>query len=38
VHWLNYRILRWKTWSYAGLLLFTIVVVTLLVLRVREGL
>ena len=37
VHWLNYRILQWKTWSYAGLLLFSNVVVTLLVLRAREG-
>jgi hypothetical protein len=37
VHWLNYRILRWKTWSYAGLLLLSNIVVTLLVLRAREG-
>jgi len=37
VHWLNYRILQWKTWSFAGLLLFTNVVLTLLVLRAREG-
>lgn len=37
VHWLNYRILRRKSWSYAGLLLLSNVVVTLLVLRAREG-
>jgi len=37
VHWLNYRILRWKNWSYVGLLLVSNIVVTLLVLRAREG-
>jgi len=37
VHWLNYRILHRSTWSYAGLLLVSNIVVTLLVLLAREG-
>jgi hypothetical protein len=37
VHWLNYRILHRRTWSYAGLLLVSNIVVTLLVLLAREG-
>ena len=37
LHWLNFRILRWKKWGYAGLLLLGNLVVTLVVLVAREG-
>lgn len=37
LHWLNFRVLRWRNWSYAGLLLITNVVVAMLVLLAREG-
>jgi hypothetical protein len=37
LHWLNFRILRWKAWGYATLLLVGNVVVTSLVLMTREG-
>src|SRR3954463_16496292 len=37
LHWLNFRILRWGKWSYAGLLLLADVIVAMLVLIAREG-
>jgi len=37
LHWLNFRLLRWKKWGYAGLLLLRNLLITALVLMVREG-
>jgi len=37
LHWLNFRILRWGKWSYAGVLLLANVIVAMLVLIAREG-
>jgi hypothetical protein len=37
LHWLNFRVLGWKKWSYAGLLLLANVVLAGLVLVAREG-
>ena len=37
LHWLNFRVLRWKNWGYAGLLLLVNVVLAALVLLAREG-
>jgi hypothetical protein len=37
LHWLNFRVLRWKVWGYAGLLLLANVIIALLVLLAREG-
>jgi hypothetical protein len=37
LHWLNFRVLRWNRWSYAGVLLLANVVVAALVLVAREG-
>ena len=37
LHWLNFRMLRWKKWGYAGLLLLGNLLITALVLMVREG-
>src|SRR5580765_7194501 len=37
LHWLNFRLLRWKKWGYAGLLLLGDLLITALVLMVREG-
>ena len=37
LHWLNFRIVRWKKWGYAGLLLGANVIVAALVLIAREG-
>lgn len=37
LHWLNFRILRWGEWSYAGVVLLANVIVALLVLIAREG-
>jgi hypothetical protein len=37
LHWLNFRLLRWKKWGYAGLLLLGNLLITALVLMVREG-
>lgn len=37
LHWLNFRILRWKAWGYIGLLLAGNMVLTLAVLVAREG-
>jgi hypothetical protein len=34
---LNFRVLRWKIWGYAGLLLLANVIIALLVLLGREG-
>ena len=38
LHWLNFRLLRWKKWAYAGLLLLGNLLITALVLMLREGL
>jgi hypothetical protein len=37
LHWLNFRLLRWKKWGYAGLLLLGNLLITGLVLMVKEG-
>jgi 1-acyl-sn-glycerol-3-phosphate acyltransferase len=37
LHWLNFRVLRWGKWSYAGLLLLANVIVAAVVLIAREG-
>ena len=37
LHWLNFRVLRWKKWGYAGLLLLVNVVLAGLILLAREG-
>ena len=37
LHWLNFRLLRWKKWGYAGLLLLGNLLITALVLMVKEG-
>jgi hypothetical protein len=37
LHWLNFRVLRWKNWGYAGLVLAANVIVAVLVLLAREG-
>lgn len=37
LHWLNFRVLRWKTWGYAVLFLLANVVLASLVLLAREG-
>ena len=38
LHWLNYRLLRWNNWGYAGLLLLGNLLITALMLMAREGL
>jgi hypothetical protein len=35
--WLNFRVLRWKNWGYANLLLLGNFLLTALVLMAREG-
>jgi hypothetical protein len=37
LHWFNFRLLRWKNWGYAGLLLLGNLLITALVLMAREG-
>jgi hypothetical protein len=37
LHWINFRLLRWKKWSYAALLLLGNISLTLVVLMAREG-
>ena len=37
LHYLNYRVIRWKTWGYIGLLLSVNLLVTLLLLVAKEG-
>ncbi len=37
LHWLNFRLLRWKKWGYAGLLLLGNLLLTALLLMAREG-
>jgi hypothetical protein len=37
LHWLNFRVLCWGKWSYAGLLLAANVIVAAVVLIAREG-
>lgn len=37
LHWFNFRMLRWKNWGYAGLLLLGNLLITTLVLMAREG-
>jgi hypothetical protein len=37
LHYLNYRVLRWKTWGYIGLLLSANLLITLLLLVANEG-
>src|SRR6266436_1546119 len=37
LHWLNFRLLRWKKRGYAGLLLLGNLLITALVLMVGEG-
>jgi hypothetical protein len=37
LHWLNFRVLRWGKWAYAGVLLLANVIVAALVLIAREG-
>ena len=37
LHWFNFRMLRWKNWGYAGLLLLGDLLITALVLMAREG-
>jgi hypothetical protein len=37
LHWFNFRLLRWKKWGYAGLLLLGDLLITALVLMAREG-
>lgn len=36
LHWLNYRVLRWNTWSYVGLLLIINAVIAFTVLLVNS--
>ena len=37
LHWLNFRLLHWKNWGYAGLILLGNLFITALVLMAREG-
>jgi hypothetical protein len=37
LHWLNFRVLRWGKWGYAGLLLVANVLLTMLYLVTKEG-
>ena len=37
LHWLNFRVLHWKRWGYAGVLLLGNLFLTTLVLMAREG-
>jgi len=37
LHWLNFRVLRFKNWGYAGLLLLGNFLLAALVLMAREG-
>jgi hypothetical protein len=37
LHWINFRVLRWKKWGYAALLFLGSISLTLVVLVAREG-
>jgi hypothetical protein len=37
LHWLNFRLLHWEKWGYAGVLLLGNLLITALVLMVKEG-
>ena len=37
LHWLNFRVLRWKSWGYAGLLLLANVLIAFVVLLVNAS-
>lgn len=37
LHWLNFRVFRWKKWGYAGCLLLGNLLLTAAVLIAREG-
>lgn len=37
LHWLNFRLFRWGTWSYAAVLLGANIIITIIYLATKEG-